>query len=185
MSRIIENPKELILNKAKGILYKDGYKKLSMRNVAKACGIGLGTIYNYYPTKDELVIEMMTDYWSEYMLKTQAIINSDGEFYNKLKKIFDNLSIFLKTFKEIWLKPELYYYPDCVKGGAQRENVYIEKLVLLIEGVLKKDNKVKENTGSYETAKFIVLNFITIVQMPAFKYSDFEIILKELLDNKN
>lgn len=182
MSRIIENPRELILAAAKEILYNDGYKKLSMRNVAKACDIGLGTIYNYYPTKEELVIEMMTGYWSEYMLETQAIINSDGDFYDKLKKIFDNLSIFIKTFKEIWLKPELYDNPECVNHGVKRENIYIEKLVILIEDILIKGDKVKDNIGSYETAKFIVLNLITIVQMSSFKYSDFEIILKELLD---
>lgn len=182
MSRIIQNPKELILNTAKEMYYNDGYKKLSMRNIAKACDIGLGTIYNYYPTKKELVIEMMTGYWSEYMFKTQVIVNSDYVFYDKLKKIFDSLSIFIKIFKEIWLKPELYDNPNYVKDGVEKEDIYIEKLVLLLEDILIKENKVKGNIGSYETAKFIILNFITIVQMPVFKYSDFEIILKKLLD---
>lgn len=181
MSRIIENPKELILNTAKGILYNDGYNQLSMRNVAKACDIGLGTIYNYYPTKKDLVVEMMTCYWSEFIFKTQTIVNSNYVFYDKLKKIFDELSIFIKTFKEIWLKPELYDNPDYIKDGVEREDIYIEKLVLLIEDILLKDNEIKSNIGSYDTAKFIVLNLITIIQMPAFKYSDFEIILKDLL----
>ncbi len=182
MSRIIENPSELILNTAKEILYNDGYNSLSMRNVAKACNIGLGTIYNYYPTKKSLVIEMMTCYWSEFIIKTQTIVKSDNEFYNKLKKIFDDLSIFIKTFKEIWLKPELYANPDYVKDGVEKEDIYIEKLVLLIEDILIKENKIKGSITSYELAKFIVLNYITIVQMSTFKYSDFEIILKQLLD---
>lgn len=182
MSRIIVNPSELILNTAKEILYNDGYNSLSMRNVAKACNIGLGTIYNYYPTKKSLVIEMMTCYWSDFIIKTQTIVKSDNEFYNKLKKIFDDLSFFIKTFKEIWLKPELYANPDYVKDGVEREDIYIEKLVLLIEDILIKDNKIKGSISSYELAKFIVLNFVTIIQMPAFKYSDFEIILKQLLD---
>lgn len=182
MSRKIENPNELILKTAKKILYNDGYEKLSMRNVAIACDIGLGTIYNYYPTKKDLVVEMMADYWSEYLSKAQDIVNSDYAFYDKLKKIFDDLSNFINTFKEIWLKPELYDNPDYVKEGVAKEDIYMEKLVLLLENILRKDNKVNDKISSYEIAKFVVLNFITIVQMPVFKYSDFEIILKELLN---
>lgn len=98
-----------------------------------------------------------------------------------MEKVFNELSTFVGTFKEVWLKPELYDKPDYLKEGAVREDVYIEKLILLIEDILKKDNKAKSNLGSYDTAKFIVMNFITIIQMPSFKYTSFEIILKELL----
>lgn len=182
MARVIENPKQLILSKAKEILYDEGYEKLNMRNVARACDIALGTIYNYYPTKKDLVVEMMTEYWHEYILKAQSISNSDYAFYDKLKSIFDDLSIFIRTFKDVWLKPELYDTPDYVKDGIEMEGIYIEKLVRIIEDILIKDNKAKCNPGSYETAKFIIMNFITIVQMPVFKYSDFEAILKRLLD---
>jgi len=182
LARVIENPQQLILNKAKEILYNEGYIKLTMRNVSKACDIALGTIYNYYPTKKDLVIEMMTEYWHEYINKTQVIVNSDYTFYDKLKIIFEDLSIFLKTFKEVWLKPELYNKADYVKDGIERKSLYIDKLVLLIEEILIKHNKLKSNLSSYELAEFIVLNFITIVQMPVFKYSSFETILKELLN---
>ncbi|MDR3598003.1 TetR/AcrR family transcriptional regulator [Clostridium sp.] len=182
MSRIIENPQKLILSKAKEILYNEGYPKLTMRNVSKACDIALGTIYNYYPTKKELVVEMMTDYWREYMDVTQDIAISNYEFYDKLNKIFDTLSVFIKTFKDAWLKPKLYDNPDYVSYGMEREHIYIEKLVHLIEDILIKDNKVNNSLGYYETAKFIVMNFITIIQMPAFKYSSFEVVLKELLN---
>ena len=68
MSRIIENPEQLILSRAKEILYNEGFKKFSMRNLSGKCGIALGTIYNYYSTKEELIIEMMTDYWKEHFL---------------------------------------------------------------------------------------------------------------------
>lgn len=181
MARIIENPKQLILSKAKEILYDEGYEKLNMRNVAKACDIAIGTIYNYYPTKKELVVEMMTEYWHEYIDKVQSISNSDYAFYDKLKSIFEELSTFIRTFKGTWLKPELYSTPDYVKDGIEREEIYIEKLVRIIEDILIKDNKAKYSLGSYKTAKFIVMNFITIIQMPVFKYSDFEDILKRLL----
>ena len=85
LAKMIENPKQLILNKSKEILYTEGYKKLSMRNIAKACNIAIGTIYNYYSTKKDLVIEMMTEYWEEYFCVVEKLINSNDNFYIKLK----------------------------------------------------------------------------------------------------
>jgi AcrR family transcriptional regulator len=184
LSRIIESPEQLILNKAKEVLYKEGYHKLTMRNISKACDIALGTIYNYYPTKKELVVAMMTDYWSNYFYKIEGAINSDILFYDNLHVIFNELSTFIKTFKEIWLKPELYDNPDYIEGGMKKENIYIERLIILIENLLKKElnnNNAKSKMDTYEAAKFIVMNFITMIQMPIFKYTSFEIILKELI----
>ena len=184
MSKIIENPKKLILITAKEILYNEGFKRFSMRTLSKKCGIALGTIYNYYSTKEELIIEMMTDYWKEKFYILQDIVNSNDTLYIKLNEIFNELSIFIKTFKEIWLKPELYENPDCIKKSLEKENIYIEKLVIMIENILLEEvekNKINLKLDSYETAKFILMNFITMSQMPIFKYSSFEIFLKELL----
>lgn len=185
MSRVIENPQQLILSKAKEILYNEGYIKLSMRNLSKACGIALGTIYNYYPSKKELYVEMMTDYWHEFFLKIESVVNLDCTFFYKLNKIFNELSVFIKTFKEVWLKPELYNSPDYVESGVEQEFIYIERLIVFIENILIKDinaNKVNSKLDTYEIAKFIVMNFITIIQMPVFEYSSFEVILKELVN---
>ncbi|MBL4937259.1 TetR/AcrR family transcriptional regulator [Clostridium sp. YIM B02515] len=184
MSRIIENPKELILEKAKEILCNQGYSHLSMRTLAKECDIALGTIYNYYPTKKELVLEMMTGYWKEYFKLLQVIIASDDNLYVKLEKIFNELNLFIKQFKEIWLKPELYDKPDYVESGIERENIYIDKFIRVIESMLVKeasDDKITLKLDSYETAKFILLNFITMIQMPIFNYSSFEVFLRNIL----
>lgn len=184
MSRIIDNPKQLILSKSKEILYSEGYQKLNMRNISKACGIALGTIYNYYPTKKELIMDMMTDYWHQYFYKIIEVSDSDCSFYDKLSIIFNELGVFIKTFKQVWLKPELYENPDYIESGIEREGIYIERLVSLIKDILvreMKDGNIQSSLDPYELSKFIVMNLITIIQMPIFQYSSFEGILKELI----
>lgn len=187
MSRVIENPKQLILEKSKEILISDGYTKLSMRNVAKACNIALGTIYNYYPTKKDLVMAMMEGYWEEYFILLDKIVNSENDFYVKLNDIFINLDHFTKKFKKMWLRPEFYATPDFVETGVEREYVYFEGLIrrletLLINEASKKDSVITLKLDSYDTAKFITMNFMTMIQMPFFHYSTFEQFLKELLN---
>lgn len=184
MPRVIENPKQLILSKAKEILYNQGYNKLSMRALSKACGIALGTIYNYYPTKKDLVVEMMTDYWQNYLDSVREIVNKNTDIYIKLNSVFNELEVFIQNFRQYWLTPELYGSQEYVEGGIQKEYSFMEKLIVIIEDVLIKEqaNKnVQIKLGARETANFIIMNFITIVQMPLFKYESFEVFLKELL----
>lgn len=184
MPRVIENPKQLILSKAKEILYNQGYNKLSMRALSKACGIALGTIYNYYPTKKDLVVEMMTDYWQNYLDSVREIVNKNTDIYIKLNSVFNELEVFIQNFRQYWLTPELYGNQEYVEGGIQKEYSFMEKLIVIIEDVLIKEqaNKnVQIKLGARETANFIIMNFITIVQMPLFKYESFEVFLKELL----
>jgi AcrR family transcriptional regulator len=184
LSRIIENPEQLILGKAKEILYNQGYSKLSMRALSKACNIALGTIYNYYPTKKDLVIEMMTEYWQTYLNSVQKIADSQDDIYIKLGNIFNELRTFIESFRQYWLTHELYDSPEYVEGGLKKEYVFIEKLIIIVKDILVKEqvsNNIKIKFDTYEIAKFIVMNYVTMVQMPLFKYSSFELFLKELL----
>ena len=48
--------REQILGAAKEIAALEGVAQISIRGVAKACGVSVGSIYNYFPTKSELVI---------------------------------------------------------------------------------------------------------------------------------
>lgn len=186
MSRIIENPHQLILDTAKTILFSKGYTELNMRNVAKECGIAIGTIYNYFPNKRDLVVEMMSGYWREYFNIFENIVNKDISFFLKLHNIFKELETSIKTFKEVWLRPELYQTPDYVKNGLAREDIYMQTLVKRFETFLvaessKVNPEIQLKYDSYEVAKFILLNFVTMIQMPTFAYESFEAFLKELL----
>ena len=181
LSKVIENPKQLILNKSREILYNEGYLNLNMRNVAKKCGIALGTIYNYYPTKKALVLDMMTIYWKDFLALAESTAESDEPFYDKLKNIYCKLNDFIKTFKQLWLAPELYNTPDYIESGLEKQVLFIEKLIRIVERILIKEGSRNNKFTSYEMAKFIVMNFITVIQMPTFDYSSFEKILKELI----
>ncbi len=184
LPRIIEDPRELILSEAKKILENEGYSQISIRRVAKECGIAVGTIYNYFPTKKGLIVEMMTDFWEEYFCDIEPILNSQEGFYIKLKKLFSDLAQFIKRFREIWLHHELYSSPDYIESGLKRKNLYIDQLIGIIEELLVKEVYHKENVKSFNSnnmASFILINFISMVQMPYFDYQFFERILKAVI----
>ena len=46
MPKILENIREILLQEAKRQVFENGYSSLTIRSVASACGIGVGTVYN-------------------------------------------------------------------------------------------------------------------------------------------
>ena len=65
MPKIIENIREKLLAEAKRQVSEQGYSSMTIRSVATACGVGTGTVYNYFPSKDMLVASFMLEDWME------------------------------------------------------------------------------------------------------------------------
>ena len=63
MPKIIENIREKLLAEAKKQVMENGYSSMTIRSVATACGVGTGTVYNYFPSKDVLVANFMLEDW--------------------------------------------------------------------------------------------------------------------------
>lgn len=63
MPKIIENIREKLLSEARRQVMEQGYSTMTIRSVASACGVGVGTVYNYFPSKDMLVASFMLEDW--------------------------------------------------------------------------------------------------------------------------
>ena len=48
MPKIIENLKDRLIAEAEKQIEESGYGAVTIRSVAKACGVGVGTVYNYF-----------------------------------------------------------------------------------------------------------------------------------------
>ncbi|MGM0499697.1 MAG: TetR/AcrR family transcriptional regulator, partial [Bacillota bacterium] len=65
MPKIIENLEEEIAKTALELFRNNSYENVSMRKIAAEVGIAVGTLYNYYPNKWELYIEVFEESWRE------------------------------------------------------------------------------------------------------------------------
>lgn len=77
MPKIIENLKERLTEQAAKQLAENGYAALTVRSVARAAGVGVGTVYNYFPSKDALVAAVMLADWNGRM-QAIAAAGADG-----------------------------------------------------------------------------------------------------------
>ena len=70
MPKIIGNLTQRLTQEARRQVREAGYGAMTIRSVAKSCGIAIGTVYNYYPSKDALIAAFLLEDW---MLCVRAI----------------------------------------------------------------------------------------------------------------
>lgn len=72
MPKIIENLKDRLLAEAKQQLAQGGYESVTIRSIAKGCGVGVGTVYNYFPSKEALIATHLLEDWHGCLEAIQA-----------------------------------------------------------------------------------------------------------------
>ena len=55
--------RQALLEAAREIARRDGLGHISIRRTAAMCGVSIGTVYNYYPAKADLVLAVIEDFW--------------------------------------------------------------------------------------------------------------------------
>ena len=95
MPKILDNPQERLLLEAKRQIEESGYAAMTVRSVANACGVGVGTVYNYFPSKEAMVATYLAADWKTCL----AAIYKAGELAETpeplLRCIYEELNRFI------------------------------------------------------------------------------------------
>ena len=95
MPKIIENLPQRLVEEARKQVEESGYGALTIRSVAKECGVGVGTVYNYYPSKEALVAAFMLDDWKCCIANIQDCAQNAQGREPVLWAIYENLHRFM------------------------------------------------------------------------------------------
>ena len=100
MPKIIENVREQLLAVAKKQISERGYANTTIRSVAGECGLGVGTVYNYFKSKDMLIASFMAEDWRACLDDINASPVSSAE--ELLQLIYDALINFSRLHKTLF-----------------------------------------------------------------------------------
>lgn len=57
--------KEDILSVSRELAAEKGIQEINMRSVAARCGVAVGSVYNYFSSKNDLMIAVIDSIWNE------------------------------------------------------------------------------------------------------------------------
>ena len=96
MPKIIENLRQRLVEEARRQVNECGYTAMTIRSVAAGCGVGIGTVYNYFSSKDALVASFMLEDWQ----KSIQLIRAASEESRSATTVFHCICRQLQEFTE-------------------------------------------------------------------------------------
>lgn len=143
------------------IIFTDGLKNLSTRNLAKKIGMSEGTIFRHFATKQDIILSIITDFQNELIGPLRIIANSAAEPEQRLnnflcktvKYLTDNKGITILLLSEasnnndVILKNKLHQIfnnqkeliskiiIDGIALGKWDESISVENVAMLYMGI--------------------------------------------------
>jgi AcrR family transcriptional regulator len=85
-----QNKRAEILNTSMDMFIRDGIHPLTMKAIAKECGISVRSLFYYYSTKDDLAVDIQIIALTKFGEITNTQYNSEKTAYENIKEYFDN-----------------------------------------------------------------------------------------------
>lgn len=101
--------KQLIVRGAEVLFHKYGYTKASLEDIAKEAGLGKGTIYYYFESKEDIFLEVVRLHAEEFYNHWQEEIKKKDSFAERfsaaislpIKLVYEHAPILLEAIKSL------------------------------------------------------------------------------------
>lgn len=174
--------KEIIFFAAREIALEKGINKINIRSVALKSGVSIGTVYNYYETKGDILVDVIEDFWREAFKNIDFKSLGDKSFFDKLNEIYQKLDEYLQQFKENWLNQLYQLNTHEKKLGRKVEAEYYNRIYSGIVVLMDLDENISmqirdSGISKERMAEFIFDNMLLILKKDN---GDFEFFLEML-----
>jgi AcrR family transcriptional regulator len=153
-----ENIRDIILDAADRLLARYGYRKMTMEDLAQEVGIGKGTIYLHFRSKEEIVLSHVDRIVERVLEPLHAIAESDAAPATKIREMlvtrvmfrFDSVQHYTESISEV--------LRDLRSALLERRERYFALEAEAIAGVLKEGQRARvfRRRDPEETARALV-----------------------------
>jgi AcrR family transcriptional regulator len=175
-----DNLKEEILTTTRRMVIEHGYNKVSIRDIARECGIATGTFYNYFRSKQEILSALLAGDWDR-MQRYIATLPEDSNLspVRQLEEIFNSLKVMMRAVHQLWALG----FPDDFMSESMNKMAHIKRqlradmastITLIIHGHV---DKAKE----LFLADFIARTFFSYAYEESSRFEDISFVLEILI----
>ena len=139
--------KEEILEACKTIAAEKGLAALNMRAVAKHCNIALGSVYNYFCSKDDLIIAAVESVWQS-IFGTKYAYNPDTAFTDYVEAVFKKIRKGMIKYPDFFTAHSMNFTGSSKDKARKKMYGYLASVKKDMLEILKADPRVKSNAFS-------------------------------------
>lgn len=159
--------KEEILEACKAIVAEKGLSALNMRAVARRCNIALGSVYNYFRSKDDLVIAAVESVWNS-IFDSESTYRHGISFTEYIEAVFKKIRKGMVRYPDFFTAHSLGFAGKSKNAARNKMHDYFSLLKKEMLNILQTDTAIKKNIfseefGEDDLADFVLTNFIGLL----------------------
>lgn len=163
--------REAILSAGKEIIIQSGVNSVNIRDVAHKCGISVGSVYNYFPSKSDLVVATIESVWIEIMMDSQGDISRQS-FSDSVLSLFSSIQKGCQKYPSFFSVHSMSAASFDKNKGREVMNRYFSHIKNGLLESLNHDAGIKKEVFTNQFTKtdfvdFVFSNIVTLLMKRA------------------
>lgn len=156
----IVTSKEEILKTSRELIQREGWSAVNIRSVAAACGVSVGSIYNYFDSKAALMSATVESVWCEIFHRPE-----DGSVFQDTQAcitwLYERMEYGCKQYPGFFTLHSLGFLGEDKSDGRQKMQQTWQHILDGLCSLLQRDAKVRPDafTQQFTAEKFADLLF--------------------------
>ena len=152
---IVVTSEDKILENSRKLIQQQGWAAVNIRSVAAACGVSVGSIYNYFDSKEALVGATVESVWSEIFHRPEK-----GNIFQDTQTcviwIYDRMEYGSRQYPGFFTLHSLGFMQEDKPDGKQRMQQTWQHILDGLCSVLKQDPRIRPDafTEQFTVEKF-------------------------------
>jgi AcrR family transcriptional regulator len=171
-----------IFHQVANVFLQKGFQETSMREIAQAAGLGKSTLYDYFKTKDEILVYYFEDQLNDLTGEAQKIAMQNSAADKRLREIMEMYMEYMQANKSLFTKISLEAQRlklESQKQIQEKRHTYQDLIRALIDEGIREG--VFRNVNSLLAARLLLSAMAPVIFGSRFTGSPQEM-MKETLD---
>lgn len=150
--------KEAILEASRELIRREGWHAINIRSVAKSCNISVGSIYNYFQNKTDLITATVESIWQDifHMPEEDLLFQN---FIESIEWAFDRIQDGDKKYPDFFTMHSVSFIGDDKKYAHAKMEAFLQHMQDGFYQVLIRDPEINHSifNEDFTERKFVCM----------------------------
>lgn len=172
MSNRPSTSKEELLDAAFALACEKGLSGVNVRAVAAKCGVAVGTVYNWYPSKSDLISDVIALFWRDALKDCMPKAVECDDFIAFCEELGCRMARAFSKFHDGWLAEIASMRTTDLDAAHERERACFSHIRRGLAIAFENDARIKRDRLSEETAPEAICLLVWDAILAAIRRND-------------